>query len=136
MREIRVQENVVTVRDAAGSVAYFDTLQNFAADFGFAAPELAAGMASLSHRPDDRVTVYYDAKQNAFPVEGTHDLPRCDDVYALAASAAAAKASREAAIAAQLKAAFKDRLKEAQKAALQEVTSASELVVATLPKNG
>jgi len=47
---------------------YMDTLENFARDYGHAAPALPVGMVECIYEPGGR-HVYFDAKQNAHPLE-------------------------------------------------------------------
>lgn len=112
--EIRRRTEVVTVFVDDG-VVYIDSPANFEADFGMPAPALPEGRVELSHKPFDKITVYFDAKQNAFPEEGAHELEGCSALLAKCADAVVNKGARE-------RAAF-----EAQKAKVEAEVEARRL---------
>lgn len=74
-----------------GALAYHGTAAEFEGEAGVACPALPPGMVAMEYRKADGVLVYYDAKQNAFPVEGAvaHETldPVLDNLPALQAAA-------------------------------------------------
>jgi len=85
-------DNNIVIKDNSGNPQYEDAVQNFNLDSGLTV-SLPENMAALNYT--DNITVYYDAKQNAYPVEGSY----CPDMVTSAISSidaiCAAKATRE-----------------------------------------
>jgi hypothetical protein len=102
-------DNHIVIKDNSGNPQYEDAVQNFNLDSGLIA-SLPENMAALNYT--DNITVYYDAKQNAYPVEGSY----CPDMVTSAISSidaiCAAKTTREH------DAAVAKAAKEAEEAAL------------------
>lgn len=73
------QDGYVVLNNTSGYVCYQDTADNFNADSGISL-SLPEGMVAMSCIAN--VTVYYDTKQNAYPVEG----PYCPDIVNSAAA--------------------------------------------------
>jgi hypothetical protein len=94
MRELRFNGEHVIVTEN-GSCTYLDSKENFEADFGVTLLPLPNGMAGFHYRQDERILVYYDAKQNAFPVEGEADVVEYNVVAEKATQARAKKQFRE-----------------------------------------
>lgn len=65
----------VFVHDDQGVPLYRGTAAEFQAEQGAAIPALPAGMTRFSYEPATKIMVYFDAKGNAFPIEGQHDDP-------------------------------------------------------------
>jgi len=75
---------------------YMDTPENFAGDYGKPAPALPAGMVECIYEPAGR-HVYFDAKQNAHPVEGIADSVEHEAICAALEDLLAAQSQRIAA---------------------------------------
>ena len=73
------QDGYIVIKDALGNILYQDVTSNFNLDSGLTV-SLPENMVALIYSND--VTVYYDAKQNAYPVEGSY----CPDVVTSALS--------------------------------------------------
>lgn len=74
MKIHRHQDGYVFLRDDQNKTLYQGSVNEFVAEHG-TIPDLPAGMTSYIYHADARIMVYYDAFQNAFPVEGKRDEP-------------------------------------------------------------
>ena len=86
------QDGYVVIKDALGDILYKDATSNFNLDSGLIA-SLPESMAALNCT--DNITVYYDAKQNAYPVEGSYCPDMVTSVISSIDAICAAKVTRE-----------------------------------------
>lgn len=94
--EIKFIDGMIRIADADDAVRYLDNIAAFEKDFNTTLPPLPDGMASFTYFKEERIMVYYDAKQNAFPQEGSFYWPLSDEIAAAVPSACARQVTRKA----------------------------------------
>jgi hypothetical protein len=68
-------EGLLFVRDTDGNTIYQGTPEEAALELNVTLPPMPEGMVAFHYDEEARILVYYDAKQNAYPVEGAVPPP-------------------------------------------------------------
>ena len=116
------QDGYVVMKNVLGNILYQDVIGNFNLDSGLTV-SLPENMVALKYT--DNVTVYYDAKQNAYPVEGSYCPDVVTSVLSTVDTICAAKATREHDVA--VAKAAKEATKETEEYALWLQIKAAKL---------
>lgn len=89
------RDGMVFLRDHSGCAhCYGEHNDKFVLDSGRALPPLPAGMVEMRYDSETKILVYFDAKGNAFPVEGQASFPFGDVICAARRDLIAAKETR------------------------------------------
>lgn len=123
--KLRSQGGVVFIDDADDAMMYFGSHDEFAAEHGAPVPDLPAGMAAFAYDADAKIMVYFDKKQNAFPVAGAQEEPVCDAAAANVDALKVMMVAREKAKEEAAHAAFRQAAAAADQAAEQAAAAAA-----------
>jgi len=88
-------ENTIYMNVESGALVYKASAEDFVFEAGESAPVLPDRMVAMEYRPDDKVLVYYDDKQNAYPLEGQTERPELAALFERRVELRAAQQLRE-----------------------------------------
>ena len=121
----------VYIRSSSDGAIYGAKKNDLELDANTVVPPLPHGMTAMTYDATTKIKVYYDAKQNAWPMEGRADDT---DLNAIIIKTDAALAAKEARVAREFAAEVARRASAAAAADAEAIAAAEILIKSTKPK--